>query len=267
MRGRDGAVTIAAMSTGPYPDPMTPRPGDALHGDAAVDCIWADEHLLILYKPAGLPAVPGRPAALQDCLASRAQARWPDALTVHRLDMATSGLMVMARGKPVQRQLSQAFELRQVHKRYQARVHGLLAADRGSIDLPLGADWPRRPCQKVDPEQGKPALTHWQVLGRDAADNITVVELEPVTGRTHQLRVHLCAIGHPIVGDALYGPQAGSFVDRYDELNLVATQLGLRHPAHGEWLQFEVAGYLPSACAASTPPRMGDCSLVSTGYP
>lgn len=234
---------------------------------ASVACVWADEHLLILHKPAGLPAVPGRPAALQDCVASRAQARWPDALTVHRLDMATSGLMVMARGKPMQRLLSQAFESRQVHKRYQARVHGRLAAERGSIDLPLGADWPRRPRQKVDAEQGKAALTHWQVLGRDAADNITVVELEPVTGRTHQLRVHLWAIGHPIVGDGLYGPQAESLNGRYDELNLVATRLGLRHPVHGEWLEFEIAGYLPPPRAGSIPPQTGDCGLVSKGYP
>lgn len=236
--------------------PATDRP--AMPPLAELACIWADAHLLVLHKPAGLPSVPGRTAELQDCVAARAQARWPDALTVHRLDMATSGLMVMARGKPAQRRLSQAFEARQVHKRYQARVHGLLAPDHGSIDLPLAADWPQRPRQRVDTDQGKPALTRWRVLCHDRADNITAVELEPVTGRTHQLRVHLCAIGHPIVGDSLYGPQAESIGDRYTKLCLIATRLGLPHPESGQWLEFEVPGFMlrsaVQAVVAPTPP-------------
>ena len=153
---------------------------------------------------------PGRAPGLQDCVASRVQARWPDALVVHRLDMATSGLMLMARG-PAQRMLSAAFERREVDKRYVARVAGrsppVPGAGWAEIDLPIAADWPARPRRKIDAVNGKPARTRCRVLehGRDA-DGMrwTRVELRPETGRTHQLRVHLSAIGHPILGDTLY---------------------------------------------------------------
>jgi tRNA pseudouridine32 synthase/23S rRNA pseudouridine746 synthase len=197
--------------------------------------LYVDEQLLVLDKPAGLLAVPGRGADKQDCLSLRAQRLWPDARVVHRLDMATSGLFVMARGLAMQRMLSRAFEERVVDKRYEAIVHGAMAADEGEIALPLMADWPNRPLQKVDREQGKPSVTRWRVLER-LADR-TRLALEPVTGRTHQLRVHLQAIGHPILGDALYAPPALQALA--PRLLLHACALRLAHPATGEALAFE----------------------------
>lgn len=194
--------------------------------------IHIDEHLIVLDKPAGLLAVPGRTEP--DCLAARVIAVWPDARVVHRLDMATSGLFVMARGAAAQRVLSAAFAARRVHKTYVAVVQGLLAEDAGSVDLPLGADWPNRPRQRVDALHGRPALTHYRVLARDTAAGTTRLALEPVTGRSHQLRVHLFALGHPIVGDALYGaPAAGG------RMRLHASALVLPHPAHGGEIRFE----------------------------
>jgi len=194
-----------------------------------------DEHLLVLDKPAGLLAVPGRGEDKQDCLSTRAQRLWPDALVVHRLDMATSGLFLMGRGLHMQRVLSRAFAERRVDKRYEAVVAGRMAQACGTIDLPLAADWPNRPLQKVDAVHGRPSFTHWRVLAHGV--DSTRVALEPVTGRTHQLRVHLCAIGHPILGDPLYAsPQAHS---RAPRLLLHATRLALPHPASSEALVFE----------------------------
>lgn len=190
--------------------------------------LYIDAHLLVLDKPAGLLSVPGRTEP--DCLAARAQALWPDALVVHRLDQATSGLLVMARGLEAQRRLGWAFERRRVHKRYEAVVEGTLDDDAGRIELPLIVDWPNRPRQVVDPLRGKPALTHWRVLARGGGR--THVALQPVTGRSHQLRVHLQAIGHPIVGDDLYG-RAGP------RLLLHACALTLPHPADGRPVHFE----------------------------
>ena len=201
--------------------------------------LHADDTLLAFDKPAGLLCVPGRGALKQDCLAARAQARWPDALVVHRLDMATSGVVLMARGAPAQRALSLAFAARQTEKRYVAVVDGLLEHDSGDIDLPLAADWPRRPLQRVDLEHGKPSLTHYRVLHRDSASNTTRVELQPVTGRSHQLRVHLLALGHPIVGDALYAPPLVQA--RANRLLLHAQSLGFMHPSTGEAVHIECA--------------------------
>ena len=196
--------------------------------------MYVDEHVIVLDKPAGLLAVPGRGEDKQDCLSARAQALWPDALVVHRLDMATSGLFLMGRGLHVQRVLSRAFAERRVEKRYEAVVAGRIEEDEGVVDLPLGADWPNRPLQRVDPEHGKPSTTRWRVLARD--EDSTQLELEPVTGRSHQLRVHLRAIGHPIVGDALYAPP--EVQARAPRLLLHATRLQLAHPATGEPLTF-----------------------------
>jgi tRNA pseudouridine32 synthase/23S rRNA pseudouridine746 synthase len=170
--------------------------------------LHADERLIVIHKPAGLLAVPGRGADKADCAAARVQALYPDARVVHRLDMSTSGLMLMARGPHMQRVLSRAFEDRVVDKCYLAVVHGLLQADAGEITLPIGAEWSNRPRRQVDVVHGKAATTRWRVLQRHAAS--TSVALEPVTGRTHQLRVHLAAIGHAIVGDALYAAPAGA---------------------------------------------------------
>jgi tRNA pseudouridine32 synthase/23S rRNA pseudouridine746 synthase len=195
--------------------------------------LYVDPHLLVLDKPAGMLAVPGRTES--DCLAARAQALWPDARVVHRLDMATSGLMVFARGATVQRQLSQAFAARRVQKVYVAVVQGLPVPDDGDIALPLGADWPRRPRQRVDAADGRPSLTRYRVLARDAAAGRTRLALEPVTGRTHQLRVHLAAVGHPIVGDTLYGGPAAA------RLMLHAERLSLTHPMDGRPLDLRCA--------------------------
>lgn len=202
--------------------------------------VYADSACLALEKPSGLLCVPGRGPDKQDCLASRAQACWPDALVVHRLDMATSGLWLMGRGLAMQRALGRAFEGRRVDKRYVAVVAGRMAppdtADGwGEIDLPLAADWPRRPLQKVDHAIGRPSRTRWRVLGHDGAT--TRVELEPLTGRTHQLRVHLLALGHPILGDALYAPpEVQAMAPR---LLLHASALRLPHPATGEPLALD----------------------------
>lgn len=203
--------------------------------------VYVDEHLLVLEKPAGLLAVPGRGDDKQDCLSLRAQRLWPDALVVHRLDMATSGLFLMGRGLHMQRLLSRAFAERAVDKRYEAIVAGAMGAPgaTGTIDLPLAADWPNRPRQKVDAEHGRPSVTHWRVLARDEAAATTRLALEPVTGRSHQLRVHLQAIGHPIVGDALYAPP--EVQAQAPRLLLHATGLRLAHPASGEPLEFASA--------------------------
>jgi tRNA pseudouridine32 synthase / 23S rRNA pseudouridine746 synthase len=197
--------------------------------------VYEDEALLALDKPAGLLAVPGRGADKQDCLSARVLSRWPDARVVHRLDMATSGLMLFARGAHVQRQLSDDFAARRIDKLYVAIVDGCLPAAAGHIELPLAADWPRRPLQKVDAAQGKPSSTHWQVMSHDAARRATRLQLQPLTGRTHQLRVHLQAIGHPILGDALYAPAAVR--ERAERLLLHASELRLAHPLSGERLQ------------------------------
>ncbi|MGV3570206.1 MAG: RluA family pseudouridine synthase, partial [Ramlibacter sp.] len=185
---------------------------------------------------AGLLAVPGRGADKQDCLSARARALWPGALVVHRLDMATSSVFLMARGLHVQRVLSRAFAEREVDKRYLAVVAGRLGdvGAEGDIDLPLAADWPNRPRQQVDLAHGRPSTTRWRVVAAD--DATTRVELEPVTGRTHQLRVHLQAAGHPIVGDALYAPEAVQALA--PRLLLHATRLALPHPATGEPVAF-----------------------------
>ena len=203
----------------------------------SVVVLHVDDDCLVVDKPSGLLSVPGRGAHLQDCLATRVQASFGDALVVHRLDMATSGLMLFARGINAQRQLSRAFAQREVHKRYVAVVHGRIDAEQGEIDLPLIADWPNRPLQKVDREHGKPSLTRWRVI--DAQADRTRLELEPVTGRAHQLRVHLLAIGHPILGDALYAPPEVRAAS--DRLLLHAAQLRFAHPVSGEEMTVESA--------------------------
>jgi tRNA pseudouridine32 synthase/23S rRNA pseudouridine746 synthase len=149
--------------------------------------------------------VPGRGPDKQDCAWTRVQAAFPEALVVHRLDQATSGLLLFARGPEAQRQLSRLFEQRQVRKGYEAEVWGEVAASEGEVDLPLAADWPSRPRQRVDLANGRPSLTRWQRLS--ANDGTSRLRLEPLTGRAHQLRVHCLALGHPIVGDALYDPE------------------------------------------------------------
>lgn len=206
---------------------------------SALQPLYLDDSLLVFDKPAGLLSVPGRGPDKQDCLTSRVQAAWPDALVVHRLDMATSGLLLMARGLAVQRALSLAFEQRRVEKRYTAVVAGN-PQPTGSgwqvIDLPMAVDWPRRPLRVIDAVTGQPSLTRWQTLPCDRWPDATRLTLAPVTGRTHQLRVHLQAIGHPILGDALYAP--ADVQARAPRLLLHANELALAHPLSGAELNF-----------------------------
>lgn len=206
--------------------------------------LFADEHLLVLEKPGGLLCVPGRGANKQDCLSARVQRRCPEALVVHRLDMATSGLCLMARGARMQRLLGDAFAQRQVGKRYVAVVAGQMVAESPAgewslIDLPIAADWPNRPLRVIDSERGKPSQTRWRVLTHDPAGNTTRVELEPLTGRSHQLRLHLRSAGHPILGDAWYAPP--EMHARSERLMLHASELHFAHPATGQALKFESA--------------------------
>ena len=203
--------------------------------DTMIQLHYLDDALLVAEKPAGLLSVPGRLPEKQDCVIARLQGLYPDALTVHRLDQVTSGLLLYARGKAVESALSVQFQQRQVGKRYQAVVEGVLEEDAGAVELPLIVDWPNRPKQRVDLEQGKPALTRWQVLARDPDARRTRVELEPVTGRSHQLRLHMASLGHPIVGDVLYGAAQAARV------HLHACQLQFTHPRSGQHMRFDSA--------------------------
>ena len=207
--------------------------------------IYADDSLLVLNKPPGLLSVPGRGEDKQDCLSRRVQQHYPDALVVHRLDMATSGLMLMARGPVIQRALGKLFETRAIQKRYVAVVDGHLtpSPDWQLIDLPIAVDWPNRPLRIIDADHGQPSQTRWRALLFDVPTNSTRVELEPLTGRSHQLRVHLQAMGYPILGDALYAPPKAQA--KAPRLLLHACALAFRHPAStlshpvGELLHFE----------------------------
>jgi tRNA pseudouridine32 synthase / 23S rRNA pseudouridine746 synthase len=195
-----------------------PGPLDVLHEDALV---------IVVNKPAGLLSVPGKLAGREDCVLSRLQASHWDALLVHRLDCDTSGVMIFARTKQAQGFLGQEFEQRRAEKTYVARVWGDMAGEAGHVDLPIGTDWPNRPRQMVTPE-GRPAQTGWQVEAR--APGETRVLLSPRTGRSHQLRVHMLALGHPILGDPIYATGAAR---AHPRLMLHAATLTLAHPAGG----------------------------------
>ena len=209
-----------------------------------IEVIHQDADLLVLNKPAGLLSVPGKGPDKQDCLSARAQLAFPSACIVHRLDMATSGVMVMALSLAVQRSLNRQFELRTIGKRYIAVVEGDLRNGQNSIapgawqliDLAIALDWPNRPMRIIDTAAGKPSQTRWQALEFIAASNTTRVALEPVTGRSHQLRVHLMAVGHPILGDALYAPPP--IRAKADRLMLHAQTLSLDHPDSKKRLTF-----------------------------
>jgi tRNA pseudouridine32 synthase/23S rRNA pseudouridine746 synthase len=201
--------------------------------DAPLSILHQDHEILIVDKPSGLLSVPGRGEHLADCLLSRVQAAFPEALLVHRLDRDTSGIMVFALTPHAQRHLGLQFEKRQVKKTYVARVWGRVEEKTGTVDLPLIVDWPNRPRQKVDFEAGKPALTDWRVV--KCEENTTRVRLYPKTGRSHQLRVHMREIGHPILGDPFYA--TGEALDA-PRLMLHAESLRLRHPDGGVGMNF-----------------------------
>lgn len=205
--------------------------------DPYLEVIYQDRDIIVINKPSGLLSVPGQHAHNKDSVQSRAKEQFPTATTVHRLDMETSGLIVMALNKPAHVNISLQFEKRLIKKKYIARVFGQVKEDAGSIDKPLICDWPNRPRQMVDYENGKQALTHWQVLQREA--ETTLLELKPVTGRSHQLRVHLLSIGHVIVGDQLYAEGAAlAFSDR---LQLHSQYIKFRHPYTDKDIEFEQA--------------------------
>ncbi|WP_050930374.1 RluA family pseudouridine synthase [Aestuariivita boseongensis] len=198
-----------------------------------LDLLYEDAHLIAVNKPAGLLSVPGRGDHLRDCLLTRLQAAFPDALLVHRLDRDTSGVMVFALTPHAQRSLSKEFELRKAKKTYVARVWGRLTPTTGTVDLPLIVDWPNRPKQMVDHENGKPAVTDWKVVKDSETE--TRVRLFPRTGRSHQLRVHMLALGHPILGDPLY---ATGEAKAHPRLMLHSEELRISHPESGKGLKF-----------------------------
>lgn len=195
-----------------------------------------DDDIIAVSKPAWLLSVPGRGEDKIDSVAHRVQQRYPDARTVHRLDWATSGVIIMARNAEAHRNLNKQFAERKTQKRYIAIVGGIVATDEQTIDLPLRCDWENRPRQIVDFEQGKPSQTVVSVDARDEAKQQTRLLLKPITGRSHQLRVHLQQIGHPIIGDQLYAPDA--LRDASPRLLLHAEWLHVFQPSTGEPIEF-----------------------------
>ena len=206
--------------------------------ETPLQVVFQDDTFLVVNKPSGLLSVPGKAEEHRDCLETRVKLEFANSLLVHRLDMDTSGLMIFALTKDAQRNFGRQFEKRVVRKSYLARVEGLLVADSGQVNLPLIVDWPNRPLQKIDHENGKSAETKWTVLGRepDSTPPSSVVRLFPKTGRSHQLRVHMLAIGHPILGDRFYGTPEG--ISASKRLQLHAEALTFIHPATGEWVDF-----------------------------
>jgi len=212
----------------PYIVPPCPHP---------VEILYRDEHLLFVNKPDLLLSIPGRHPANQDCVINRLQLDFPTASIVHRLDLDTSGVMVIPLDKPTHADISRQFQRREVQKRYHAVVFGIVEDDAGEIDLPIAPDWSNRPRQKICAEKGKQALTRYQVLERDPAGNRTRLLLQPETGRSHQLRLHLSEIGHPILGCDLYAhEQALSMAPR---LLLHASYLAFQHPQSGSFIEQE----------------------------
>lgn len=222
--------TMAEPGEAPLPRATAP--------DGTLRFLHVDEACLIVDKPAGHHSVPGRGELAANSVAQRVQASFADAMVVHRLDMATSGVMMFGRGTVWQRHFSIEFAQRRIDKHYVALVRGELgsgAGERGEIDLPLAADWPNRPRQKVDHNAGKASLTRWQSIEVDPGRSWTRLLLTPLTGRSHQLRVHLMSIGHPIIGDPLYGPPTNR--QSGHRLMLHASSIAFHHPLHGSALR------------------------------
>ena len=199
----------------------------------SLQILFQDDTLIILNKPSGLLSVPGRGEDKQDCMLSRLLTEHPSALTVHRLDMSTSGIIIFALNKQIQRELSSLFEHRKVYKRYVARVQGKVENHKGVIDQPLITDWPNRPKQKIDYASGKPSTTRYTLKSYNE-NNTSDVLLEPVTGRSHQLRVHMSSLGHPILGDELYGTLTSR--NASDRLLLHSESIAFTHPETQKWI-------------------------------
>ncbi len=207
-----------------YEPPQEPR----------LNVLYQDDDLLVLSKPSGLLSVPGKHREHADSLETRVLAEFPEATTVHRLDRGTSGVLMMARNPKAHRHLGLQFERRKTSKTYIARVAGKVEPDSGTIDLPLLTDWQNRPKQMVDRMLGREATTNWRVVERER--NATRMELTPITGRSHQLRVHMQELGHPILGDSFYAPL--EIVAAADRLQLHAEKLSIFHPADGREITF-----------------------------
>lgn len=210
---------------------MTPRAFTYAPPKAPLSIAYQDADIIAVDKPSGLLSVPGKTEP--DCAEARVRAAFPEALTIHRLDMATSGILVFARNANAQRHIGLQFEKRMVEKHYTARVAGHLVGESGHVNLPLICDWPNRPRQMVCFENGKSAQTDWAVTARE--DGATRVSLHPKTGRSHQLRVHMCALGHPILGDRIYADDVN--FARAERLQLHAEHLRLRKPTGGDWIE------------------------------
>jgi tRNA pseudouridine32 synthase / 23S rRNA pseudouridine746 synthase len=202
--------------------------------DGPLDILFMDDQIIVVDKPSGLLSVPGKLEGRHDCLQSRLVAEYPETLLVHRLDCDTSGVMIFARNKAAQGFLGQEFEKRRARKIYIARVWGIMAEDSGRVDLPICADWPNRPKQRVDWENGRSAQTDWQVIARGKGE--TRVRMFPLTGRSHQLRVHMTELGHPILGDPIY---ASGPAQDFARLMLHAESLSLHHPVTKEMVTFQ----------------------------
>jgi tRNA pseudouridine32 synthase / 23S rRNA pseudouridine746 synthase len=221
-------MSVTPSSVAPYIVPYCDRP---------VPVLFADDFLVVVDKPHGLLSVPGRDPANRDCVPARLQESFGELRIVHRLDLDTSGIMVLARSADAHRHLNRQFEQREVVKYYEALVWGLPERDEGEINLPICVDWPNRPRKIVDYEHGKAAQTFYSVIERDAQRNVARVVLKPITGRSHQLRVHLAEIGHPILGCPFYAHEQARAAS--DRLTLHARSLELTHPISGERLKFE----------------------------
>jgi tRNA pseudouridine32 synthase/23S rRNA pseudouridine746 synthase len=212
-----------------------PPPYLVPHSQEEIVILYEDADLLLVRKPDLLLSIPGRHPLNKDCLITRLQQHYPTASIVHRLDLDTSGIMVIPLNKPTHAHISRQFQDRKVEKSYHAVVYGVVQRDKGKVDLPIARDWANRPRQMICQERGKSALTHFEVLRREP--DRTHLLLKPVTGRSHQLRIHMRELGHPILGCDMYAHEAA--LGMAERLMLHATSLGFEHPTTGEWLQGE----------------------------
>lgn len=207
------------------------------HSQEEIRILYKDADLLLVRKPDLLLSIPGRHPLNKDCLITRLQQDYPTASIVHRLDLDTSGIMIIPLNKPTHAHISRQFQERRVEKSYHAVVFGVVDQDAGEIELPIRCDWENRPLQMIDHEQGKHALTRYEVLKR--MKDRTRMLLKPVTGRSHQLRIHMRELGHPILGCDMYAHEEA--LKMADRMLLHASFIGFEHPTTGEWLTGECA--------------------------